>query len=112
MDYHSRTMPIPLAQLHEAQTALDERVLKHLQNHPGEAFSLVEIYAAVEHVAEKYKMDFAQAAAMMQFTFALMPAPEKTRTLAPVMTALSALVRENKIIQGKVGGIEYYAVDK
>lgn len=102
-------MPIPVAQLQEAQEPLETRLLRFLESHLGEAYSVTEIYAAMVGIADKYKMDFALATATAGFTLALLAPVERSRTLEPYMKALSALATQKKILHGKVGDVEYYA---
>ena len=93
-------MPIPVDQLKAAQAPLRDRISAFLREHPDQAYSVVELYVALEGYDE-------QTGRVM---FSMLDARRKQLALEPLRAALAQLQGEEAIISAQQQGTIYYAL--
>lgn len=91
-------MPIPIAQLEEAQRSISDRILSFLQKQPDQAFTATEIFAALNNLD-------AQVISLV-IAFANRP----SETLQRWTTELQSLVNQGLVQSADIGGITYFGM--
>jgi hypothetical protein len=91
-------MPIPVAQLQEANRPLRERILDFLRKNPGQAYSVPEILAGLEGWSE-------MGSALAVLLLFKEPGPA-----VPIKDALTTLEAEGLVHSAKQLNVPYYAI--
>lgn len=93
-------MPIPIAQLEDAQRSIGDRAVAFLQKESEQAYTVVEIYAALNNLD-------AQVLAMITLL-----ATRPSNALERLQSELDLLVKAGKLRTALIGGITYYGIAK
>lgn len=86
--------------LKEAERPLEERVVDFLSKHSEQAFTLWEIYSALEGYDK-------QTASL---GFFLMSEQQRQKALEPYVAVLDALLRQRRITAARYQSTQYFAI--
>jgi hypothetical protein len=94
-------VPIPIKQFEDATKPLPERIIGFLKEHPGQAYSLMEVMAGLEGHAD------VQAVGMLLMMEGL--GGKGSETWKRYTEAMSELVRKGQVREAQLQGLTYYA---